>query len=188
MSRRAWANEELALLRARYGMHGPAVLARLLNRSSGSVSQRAHREGLQFGRVGDNLPLSAVAEAAGVSMESVRRAAKRANELRAVNAGARARHLVPAKWAERYITAAQARREAAGLIGHHYDVRQLARLFNVEPATIRSWLVGKGSGARHLTRIRRHRAPGTNGTKWLFNPYDTELVLRELRQRKKGTT
>ena len=187
MKRRAWANEELALLRARYGMHGPVVLARLLKRSTHSVSQRAYRDGLQFGRVGDNLPLSAVAEAAGVSMESVRRAAKRANELRAVNAGARARHLVPAAWAELYITAAQHRNATAGLIGHHYDVRQLARLFSVTPGTIRSWIVGNGSGSELLTRIRRHRAPGTNGTKWLFNPYDTELVLHELRQRKKGT-
>jgi transposase-like protein len=180
---RPWTERDLRILRARYGAHGATALARVLDRSPGSVRSKASALGLQYGAISTGISIADVASAAGVSRTSARKAARRADVLRSMGDALRAVHVVPEEWAEEYIASVEARRAARPLLDHHYDVTKVASLFGVTTDTLYRWLKGVGVGASVLENVRRHRAPGDTGGKWLFNPYDIELALREYRRR-----
>lgn len=180
---RPWTERDLRVLRARYGAHGATALAESLGRTIASVRNKASELGIQYGAVSTGVTIADVAAAAGVSRTAARKAATRASVLRALGDAKRAVHVVPKEWADAYIAAVDARRDTRPLLGHHYDVRKVAALFGVNTDTIYRWAAGTGTAADLFASVRRHRAPGEHGHRWLFNPYDIELALREYRRR-----
>lgn len=180
---RPWTERDVRILRARYGAHGATALARVLDRTVHSVRNKASELGIEYGVISTGISIADVAAAAGVSRTSARKAARRADVLRSMGDSMRAVHVVPEEWAQEYIASVEARRAARPLLDHHYDVPKVASLFGVTTDTLYRWLKGVGVGADVMEGVRRHRAPGDTGGKWLFNPYDIELALREYRRR-----
>lgn len=183
-----WTEDELHLLRSRYPTHGPDRLAAMLpGRTALAVKTKAMALGLNVGDVKGWVPVGYIAKATGLHRNTVSDRAKRQGVAREIKAASGRTYmlLVPEAWADAYVRAVERASEADDLRGHHYTLRQAAKVIGVHPYTIRRWLYAENPdsfGARLMARIRFISTTGRQRRAYLFNPYDVEEAAREYKK------
>lgn len=181
------------MLRSRYALLGPEKMAKLLpGRTVPAIRFKALSMGLFVGDIEGHVPLSFISDATGLNINSVRERAERHGVTRKLKS--KRKHtfkiLVPEAWAEAYIRAADRAQEAAELKGHYYNLRKTARIFGVDPSTIRGWLYGRYPGAYGniaMSRIRTLTSTGRHRREYLFDPYDVEREAKIYRDKREAT-
>lgn len=180
-----WTDAELHLLRSRYPGNGPDRLAAMLpGRTALAVKTKAMSLGLNVGDVKGWVPVGYISKATGLHRNTVSDRARRQGVTREVKAASGRTYmlLVPEAWADAYVRAVERASEADDLRGHHYTLKQTARVFGVHPYTIRRWLYAKNPdsfGARLMAKVKFISTTGRQRRAYLFDPYTVEEAAKE---------
>jgi hypothetical protein len=187
MHNRPWSEDEIHLLRSKYPMYGVIPVARMLrDRTPDGVKAKARELGLRVGDIQGWVGIGELVRETGLHPTSVRARALASGFARRIGEkGRRNFVVVPEAWADAYVRMAKRGQEAEELMGHHYTLETVARLFGVYRTTIKRWLFGIPASSPGVARIARIRVVATSGRgrrQYLFNPFDTEREAKAYRE------
>lgn len=190
MSAQPWRSWETAYLLRGYPRHGARHLQRnkLRHRSLCSIRAKAFALGIQVGDLEGYTQAAALDALLGLARGSTKRSAQRRGVGRLLGGRrgqpTRGFYVVPNAWADAWVARTQARQEADALVDSWYTAEQMARFFAVPLHIVYKTLTESTRLSDIFADIEVRRCSRRHYGRHLFNPWQTEAILADMR---KGT-
>jgi hypothetical protein len=184
VTRRPWSDDEIAYLRRTYPRYGPKHCADKLNRTPGSVQQKATQLGYASGLPLHHVPLAWIASnVSGVIPKHILHRAEQDGVL-SDTPGRFYRYTVPERYARQLEAEMDAQRHAEDTRRDWLTVKQIAEAASIKTRTLQRQITDDKQLGKLLNRIDSYRAT-TAGRPRRYHPTQAREAIADYRKQPK---